>query len=117
MPRYDAEAPFEGAFVQYSDAWSVGQRNQFWEVKGDEFLVLLRAKMESVNLPAIEGDAIVEAEAITEADMNRLDVRLYEWFRGTWLACLLDIGKLGEASRRSLFATYEATNSETKSGE
>ncbi len=116
MPRYDAPAPFEGAYVEYSDAWSVGQRNRFWADKDEPFLALLRSKVVSINLPAIEGDALTSADAITEADMERMDLRLYEWFRGTWLSCLLDIGKLGEALRRSLFAAYDATNS-TTSGE
>lgn len=108
MPRYEAEAPFEGAFVEYSDAWSVGQRNAFWAAQGDEFLAILRTKITVLHLPALEGEPLDTASAVTAPDMDRLDVRLYEWFRGTWMACLLDIGKLGEAQRRSLFAAYEA---------
>lgn len=111
MPRYDAPEPFTGSYVEYSDAWSVGQRNRFWNVKGDEFLELLRAKVTEVHLAAVEGEAIVVADALTDADLERLDVRLYEWFRGTWIACLIDVGKLGEALRRALFATYEEQNS------
>lgn len=116
MPRYDAPAPFEGAYVEYSDAWSVGQRNRFWADKDEPFLALLRSKTVAIYLPAEEGEAITTADDITADDMDRLDLRLYEWFRGTWLTCLLDIGKLGEALRRSLFVGYDETNSTTTTG-
>lgn len=112
MPRYEAEAPFEGAFVEYSDAWSVGQRNRFYQLRGAEFIALLASKVTAVNLPCAEGEDITTPADLTVEGLDRIDQRIFPWFLDTASDCLRQIVELGEALRLSS-ATTGATGDQS----
>jgi hypothetical protein len=99
--RYECAEPFAGAFVEYSDAWSMGDRRRFTSERGEPWLDLVRAKVIAIYLPALEGDDITTPEALTVEGLERIDGRLYDWWRATPTQCLADLRSLGEALRPS----------------
>jgi len=99
--RYTCEEPFAGAFVEYSDAWSMRDRRLFISDKGDEWLDLIRGKVTALHLPAMEGEPLTSAEHLTVENLERLDGRLFDWWRATPGQCLVDLRRLGEALRPS----------------
>lgn len=108
MPRYDAPEPFVGAFVEYSDAWSVGQHNRFLSLRGAAFVEILASKVTACNLPCAEGENITEPADITLEALDRMDKRAFQWFLDTASDCARIIGELGEASRLPSFAIIAA---------
>lgn len=115
MPRYELAAPFEGRFVEYSDAWSVGQRNRFYALKGEEFVALIASKIVALNLPCAEGDDITGPAALTIESLERLDDRTLRWFLDTAADCVVEIGLLGEALRLPSRSTIAATGEQSPS--
>lgn len=113
MPRYDAPEPFSGSYVEYSDAWSVGQRNRFFTVKGADFVALIATKIKALHLPCAEGDDITDPEELTFEALDRLDDRILRWFLDTASDCLRRIAEMGEALRLPPSATTEATGAES----
>lgn len=99
--RYECEEPFGGAFVEYSDAWSIKDRRRFKSEKGETWLALVRAKTLAVFLPSLEGEPLTAPDALTVDALEGIDSRLYEWWRHTATQCFLDVGSLGEALRPS----------------
>ena len=105
--RFDFEGEeFPGAFVEISDAWSIGQRRAFLELKGAEWLDLWRSKVVALHLPALEGEPIDDPAEITQDGLDRLDVRLFAWLEAAIILTVRELGSLGEAQRRALFDTY-----------
>ena len=101
--RFDFDGPeFPGAFVEFSDAWSVGEKRRIFEVQGDEFYSLLRRKVTALSLPVMEGEQITAPDQLTHDSIDGLDGRLWDWFRGTVGRAILELGNLGEAMRRRL---------------
>lgn len=109
MPRYDAPEPFAGSYVEYSDAWSVGQRNRFFSLKGADFVALVAQKVKAVHLPCAEGDDITSPAELTFEALDRLDDRILRWFLDTASDCLRKVAEMGEALRLSPSDTTEAT--------
>lgn len=97
--RYECVEPFGGAFVEYSDAWSIRDRRRFVSEKGEAWLSLVRAKTVAVSLPSLEGDALTTPDALTVDALEGIDSRLYEWWRQTATQAFVDVGSLGEAFR------------------
>lgn len=102
--RFDcAEPEFPGAFVEFTDAWSVGEKRRVFEVQGEEFYALLQRKLTALHLPALEGDALDAPADVTRDGVDRLDGRLWDWLRGTISTAILELGNLGEAVRQRLY--------------
>lgn len=105
--RFEYEGDeFPGAFVEVSDAWSIGQRRAFLELKGDDWLALWRKKIVALHLPALEGEPLDDSEQVTQDGLDRLDVRLFAWLEAAIVLTVRELADLGEAQRRALFDTY-----------
>lgn len=110
--RFDcAEPEFSGAFVEFSDAWSVGEKRRVFEVQGDEFYALLQRKITALHLPALEGNALDSPAGVTRDGVDRLDGRLWDWLRGTISAAILELTNLGEAVRQRLYTSVSSPES------
>lgn len=109
--RFDAPAPFEGSFVEYTDRWKVKERREFFELEGDEYLALLGKKIMALRIE-VEGDEpITQASELTPDRYEAVDGRLWDWFRATPLAALEETMRLGEAMRLQLFRLPETAAS------
>ena len=105
--RFEYEGDeFPGAFVEISDAWSIGQRRAFLELKGAEWLDLWRSKVVALHLPAIEGEQLDAPDQLTQDGLDRLDVRLFAWLEAAIVLTVRELANLGEAQRRALFDSY-----------
>ena len=113
--RYELGAPFEGRFVEYSESWSVGQRNRFYALRGEEFIALIASKITALNLPCAEGDDITEPAALAVESLERLDDRTLRWFLDTAADCLVQIAELGEALRLPSRSITAATGEQSPS--
>lgn len=101
--RFDFDGEeFPGAFVEFTDAWSVGEKRRVFEVQGEDFYTLLRRKVTAIQLPTLEGDPISAPAQLTHEGIEGLDGRLWDWFRGTIGRAIVELGNLGEAMRRRL---------------
>lgn len=98
-------------FVEYSDSWTRGETKTAYNKVGSEFLDLLKRKITAIHLDCLEGEPITDAAALTEDDLDRIDVRVYTWFSMTWVAHLNNLADLGNALGRKLFA-LSATSKE-----
>jgi hypothetical protein len=100
--RFDCDLEgFEGCFVEYSESWSVRQHDQYQLLKGEEFVSLLRDKTVAVSLTTLEGFTIDSPDAMQYDTMAAMDLRLFYWWIDTAKACVEELKRLGEASRRS----------------
>lgn len=99
--RYECREPFAGAFVEYSDAWSIRDRRRFVQDRGDDWLALVRGKTVALHLPSLEGASIDHPDALTVENLEMIDWRLFEWWKATPAQCLEDVTRLGEALRPS----------------
>ena len=111
--RYDAPEPFEGCFIEYSDAWSVREFNGWLVAPWPGPLETVRRKVKAVRLVDADGGEITDPAELDDDRLEGLDLRLFSWLTGTFAAMARDLGKLGEASRRSLFDSSAGTNSTT----
>lgn len=111
MPfRYTCTEPgFETAFIEFAEAWSVRQRRSMIDAVGEDYLALAREKITGIYLPAVEGEPLTTAADFTEANLDRLDVRLFTWLTTVSLKVLLDLADLGEAVRRRSYGISEGT--------
>lgn len=106
--RYECDDPeFAGAFVEFSERWSVRQRRALMEGGGAEYVALLASKIEAIYLPTVEGDPITEPAQFDQENVDRIDIRLFEWVKRKTVQLLLDLAELGEAYRRRLYGTSE----------
>jgi hypothetical protein len=100
--RFDCDMEgFEGCFVEYSEAWSVRQHDQFFTAKGEEFIALLRSKTVAVSLTTLEDFTIDTPEGMQYDNLAAMDLRLFQWWNETGLRCVGELKRLGEALRRS----------------
>jgi hypothetical protein len=105
---YTCDDPqFAGAFVEFSEQWSVRQRRALITETGEEYVQLLAAKIEALHLPAVEGEPITEPAQFNQENIDRIDIRLFEWVRRQTVQLLVDLAELGEAYRRRLYGTSE----------
>lgn len=111
--RYDAPEPFAGCYIEYSDAWSVREFNGWLQAAWPAPLETVRRKCSGVRLVDADGQEISAAAELTDERLEDLDLRLFSWLTGTFAAVARDLGKLGEASRRSLFDSSAGTNQTT----
>jgi hypothetical protein len=104
--RYTCDDPAAGgSFVEYSDRWSRGEQRTAWAAEDDALLDVLRPKIVAVRLLCADGHYLDDPAALTVEDLDAVDLRVFRWFAGTWVACLNDLANLGNAWRRQLFAT------------
>lgn len=106
--RYECDDPqFAGAFIEFSEQWSVRQRRALVDGDGPEYVKLLASKVTALHLPAIEGDAITEPAQFDQENIDRIDFRLFEWAKRTTVQLLMDLASLGEAYKRRLYGISE----------
>lgn len=106
--RYECDDPqFAGAFIEFSEQWSVRQRRVLVEAESDEYVQMLASKITALHLPVLEGDAITEPAQFDAENIDRVDFRLFEWVKRQTLQLLIDLADLGEAYRRRLYGTSE----------
>ena len=111
--RFDAPEPFVGNFVEYSTKWTVGQRRDVFEVKGDEYLALMRSKITALHIDCEGGKPITQASDLVQGRYDNVDSVLWDWFAVTPLAALREVVRLGEAMRSQLFDPPAKTASDT----
>jgi hypothetical protein len=106
--RYECDDPqFDGAFVEFSEQWSVRQRRALVEANGDEYVRLLASKVTALHLTVVEGEPITEPSQFDQQNLDRVDFRLFEWVNRQTVQLLLDLAELGEAYRRRLSGISE----------
>ena len=111
--RYTCDEVEGDSFVEYSDRWSRAESRDIWQMDADALLALLRAKLCATHLLCSDGTYLDEPSDLTEPELDRVDMRVYVWFSGTWVRCLNDLTDQGNASRRRLFATLAAVETQT----
>lgn len=131
--RYDCDDPEQPElahnFVEYSDSWSHGETRQALAgpKKGETeeqraerhaaWLELIKRKMLTVHMACTEGEPITDPATITEADLDRIDQRVYLWFSQTWVAHLNYLGDLGNALGARLFASSDTSKEQSTNGQ
>lgn len=115
--RYDCEEDgFEGAFVEFAPSgWT---RKTIRDLRtlneGDEWFAVLRERVTALHLLTVDGESIDAPAALDAALFDRLDLVLYNWLVAVIIKALGEVGDLGNAVWRRLFATQEqATNAAT----
>jgi hypothetical protein len=110
MPRYECDDPaFAGNFVEYSDAWSLAQINAMVGASLAELVPLAAKKVTGLHLETLDGEPLTEAGDLTNDALEDVDLRLYYWLTGTFARVTGDVGRLGEALRRTLFVSSVET--------
>ena len=99
-----------GSFVEFSERWTRKEVNRVFDKNDDDYLGLLRSKIEGIRLDG-ETD-ITSADDLTEERLDDVDWIVYQWFIDTPGACVKELQRLGEASRRALWGISEATTKE-----
>lgn len=112
--RYTCDEPgLEGSWIEYTDSWSRAESRDVWAMDGEMLLALLRTKLTTLHLLCADGGYLDNADDLTEAKLDAVDMRVYVWFSATWVRCLNDLTNQGNASRRRLFATSAAGETQT----
>jgi len=111
MPRYECDDPqFAGNYIEYSDAWSMREANSLSDGALAQMVTSAALKVVALHLDTTNGDPITEAQDFTSDMLEDVDLRLYYWVVGTFAKIPGDLGKLGEALRRTLFVSSVATD-------
>ena len=112
MPRYECDDPaFAGNFIEYSDAWSMREANALTAGTLAQMIPTAASKVTAIHLDTVEGiEPIVEPGDFTNEALEDVDLRLYYWVVGTFAKIPGDIGRLGEALRRTLFVSSAETD-------
>lgn len=113
--RYEIDDPAGGgSFVEYSDAWSRAEQRAAWAAEDDTLLDILRPKIVAMHLLCGDGGYLDSPADLTLEGIDRVDMRVFQWFAATWSVCLRDLANLGNAWRRQLFATSAPETATTK---
>lgn len=107
--RFDAPAPYEGNFVEFSERWTVRQRREFFRLEGEPYIDLLRQKIVALHLDVEGREPITSPDGLLLERLDDIDSVLWEWFSGTPLATIAEVTRLGEAMRSQLFLPLETT--------
>lgn len=105
---------FAADFVEFSNSWSRRQVDDVWQASGDDdgpLLDALRPKIVALRLTCADAEPITDSADLTPERTEQMDVRLYAWFAGAWVAHLGALADLGNALRRQLFVTSDSTSS------
>lgn len=98
--RYNSNVPgLEHCFVEISERWTRGDVKNFFALKGDEFLALVRSKVVAIHLEA-EGGAIDTPDKLTSDNADNVDYQLWRWFSVALQKGVDDLYALGEATAR-----------------
>jgi hypothetical protein len=110
MPRYECDDPaFAGNFIEYSDAWSLREVDAAWNAPPSAMVEAVAHKVTALHLEMLDGDPLMEPCDLTDDNLQGVDLRLYYWLAGTFVKVTTDIGQLGKALRRTLFASSAET--------
>ena len=105
--RYECGEPYAGAFVEVDDLWTRGEMRTYFEKGNTDFVGTFAKHVIAVNLPVGEGKPITTPEQFTDENLDRVYMPVYTWLTGVIAMVPADLGKLGEALRRPLFASLE----------
>jgi hypothetical protein len=98
--RYTCNVPgFENCFVEVSERWTRGDVKNFFALKGEEYLTLLRAKIVAIHLDT-DSTPIDDAEKLTSDAADNVDYMLWRWFSVAVQKGVDDLYAMGEASAR-----------------
>lgn len=113
--RYECDIPgLEDNFIELSDGWTRKEVRSFWEFQGAEYLALVLSKLIACHLTRPGQEHVTQPVALTSDLLDELDIRLVHWVSSVPVKHVSELGSLGEACGRRLFASTE-TNSEAES--
>jgi hypothetical protein len=114
--RYECGEPYADAFVEVDELWTRGEMRSYFEKGNLDFVGTFAKHVTGVYLPVGEGEPISTAAQFTDDNLDRVYMPVYTWLTGVIAMVPADLGKLGEALRRPLFASLEPTKA-TMGGE
>jgi hypothetical protein len=113
--KYTCDLPeLKECFIELSDSWTRKEVRSFWEFEGPAYLALVLSKLTAVHLVRPGQEPITEPVEFSAAVLDELDMRLVRWVSSVPVKHVSELGSLGEACGRRLFASTE-TNLETES--
>lgn len=110
--RYDCDEPgFEGAFVEFAPSgWTRKTMRDLRKLDEESgWFDVLRGRVTALHLPTVDGAALDAPADLTADNFDRLDLVLYNWLVAIIIKALGEVGDLGNAVWRRLFATQETT--------
>lgn len=98
--RYTSNVPgFEHCFVDISERWTRGNVKDFFALKGEEYLALVRSKIVAIHLDT-DGNPIDSPDKLTSDAADNVDYQLWRWFSVALQKGVDDLYALGEATAR-----------------
>lgn len=89
---------FEHCFVEVSERWTRGDVKNFFAMKGEEYLALLRSKIVAIHLDATS--PIDAPEKLTSAAADDVDYQVWRWFSVAVQKGVDDLYSMGEENAR-----------------
>ena len=89
----------EHCFVEVSERWTRGDVKNFFALKGEDFLTLVRSKVVAIHLET-DGEPIDAPDKLTSDNADNVDYQLWRWFSVALQKGVDDLYALGEANAR-----------------
>ena len=99
--RYECDEPgYEQNYVEFSRAWTRKERRDYFDVQGEEWLLMVGRKIVACHLDCVDGPPVTSGADLTmEAADERIDAIVWEWFKASLLSFYNEMSQLGNALR------------------
>lgn len=99
--RYTSNVPgFESNFLEVSEHWTRKEVRQFYAVKGEEYLKLIRSKLVAIHLDTESGVPIDTPDKFTDENTDGVDYLVWRWVSIALNRGIDDLYALGEETAR-----------------
>lgn len=99
--RYQCDIEgYEDCFIELKQSWTRGEIKRFFNQSGDEWLGLLRSKIETIHLRQANGDVIDTPEKFTNDSVDEVDFVFWRWVQAALQKAIDDLQNLGEENAR-----------------